>query len=370
MGLKGQFLRRYFADILNGKTKLHSFHPLVFLLQTLSLAYLLIVQARLFLYKTGILKTNRLGCPVISVGNLTLGGTGKTPIVAYIASFFIDKGLKPVILSRGYGRSSKTSIAIVSNGENILLKPGEAGDEPYLLAENNPTVPVIVGKDRFRTGETAIKKFNPDVIILDDGFQYLSLASDLNIVLLNCIKPLGNGYIFPAGPLREPASALQRADMILYTHSDEAPDNCCENLPVRKDILKLKTIHTFDKIVRINDQKKISPEELNKKKVVLFCGIGEPDSFKKRVEQHGAEIVYYKYFPDHYVYKAGDLQSLHKAAENLKADFILTTQKDSVKIKEVVSEFPLIWTVMMKIEFTSGEEKFQKTLFSCIKVLS
>ena len=368
--MKGQFLRRYFVDILNGKTKLHPFHPLFILLHPLSLAYLLIVQARLFLFKTGIFKTNKLGYPVISVGNLTLGGTGKTPVVEYIARFFIDKGFKPAVLSRGYGRSSKTSIAIVSDGENILLKPGEAGDEPYFLAENNPTVPVIVGKKRFQAGKVAIEKYKPDVIILDDGFQHLSLARDLNIVLLNCVKFQGNSNIFPAGSFREPVSALQRADMILYTHSDEAPDNCCENLPVRKDILKLKTIHTFDKIVRVNDQKKISPEELNKKKVVLFCGIGEPGSFRKRVEQYGAEIVHYKYFPDHYFYKAGDIQSLYKTAEILKADFILTTQKDSVKIKEVASAFPLIWTVMMKIEFTKGEEKFRKALFSCIKVLS
>tara|TARA_B100000315_G_scaffold33208_1_gene27882 strand:+ start:1382 stop:2473 length:1092 start_codon:yes stop_codon:yes gene_type:complete len=363
-------MRRYFANILSGKTKLHTFHPLVFLLHIFSFAYLLIVQVRLFLYKTGIFKTNKLQCPVISVGNLTLGGTGKTPVVQYIARFFITNGLKPVILSRGYGRSSKTLVAIVSNGENILLKPEEAGDEPYLLAENNPTVPVIVGRSKFRAGETAIKKFNPGVIILDDGFQHLSLARDLNIVLLNCVKPPGNSYIFPAGSLREPVSALQRADMILYTHSDEVPDNCCENLPTRKDILKLKVIHTFDEIVCANDQKRISPEELNKKKIVLFCAIGEPNSFRKRVEQYGAEIVHYRYFPDHYVYKTGDLQSLHKTAENLKADFILTTQKDSVKIKEVASAFPLIWTVMMKIEFSKGEETFQKALFSCIKVLS
>ena len=360
-------MRQYFADILSGKTKLHPFHPLVILLHTLSLAYLLIVQTRLFLFKTGIFKTNKLGCPVVSVGNLTLGGTGKTPVVEYIARYFIDNGIKPIILSRGYGRCSKTSVAIVSNGENILLKPEEAGDEPYLLAENNPTVPVIVGRRRLQAGKAAIGKYKPDVLILDDGFQHLSLARDLNIVLLNCIKPLGNGHIFPAGSLREPVSALKRADMIIYTHSDEAPDDCCENIPVSKNILKLKTIHTFDKIVHITDQKKISPEELNKKKIVIFCGIGEPDSFRKRVEQYGAEIVYYKYFPDHYVYKLDDLQSLQKTAENLKADFIITTQKDSVKIKELTPALSLIWIVRMKIEFSKGEKKFQEALLSCVK---
>ena len=360
-------MRRYFANILSGKTKLHTFHPLVFLLHIFSFAYLLIVQVRLFLYKTGIFKTNKLQCPVISVGNLTLGGTGKTPVVQYIARFFITNGLKPVILSRGYGRSSKTLVAIVSNGENILLKPEEAGDEPYLLAENNPSLPIIVGKSRFLTGNIAINEFKPDIIILDDGFQHLSLARDLNIVLINSIRPLGNGHIFPAGSLREPISALKRADIILYTHSDEAPDNCCANLPTRKDILKPETIHTFDKIVRISDQKIIPPEKLNKKKVMVFCGIGEPGSFRKRVEQHGAEIVDYKCFPDHYVYNMSDLQSIQKTAEKLKADLILTTQKDGVKIKEMASSFPLIWVVRMKIEFSTGEDKFQEALLSCVK---
>ena len=360
-------MRQYFADILNEKTKLHPFHPLVLLLHALSLAYLLIVQARLFLYTTGVFKINKLGCPVISVGNLTLGGTGKTPVVEYIARYFIDKGFKPVILSRGYGRSSKTSVAIVSDGENILLKPEEAGDEPYLLAENNPTVPVIVAKRRFQAGKAAIGKYKPDVVILDDGFQNLSLARDINIVLLNCINPLGNGHIFTAGPLRETVSSLKRANILLYTHFDEAPDNCYENLPIRKGILRLKTIHTFDKIVRVNDQKIISPEELNKKRVVLFCGIGEPDSFKRKIEQHGAKIGYYKCFPDHYVYKLNDLKSLHETAEKLNADFILTTQKDGVKIKGMATAFPLIWIVRMKIEVSKGEEKFQEALLSCVK---
>ena len=362
-------MKQYFANILNEKIKLHPLHPLSIVLHAISLAYLLIVQARVFFYKTGIFKTNKLSCPVISVGNLTLGGSGKTPVVEYIVRFFVEKGLKPVILSRGYGRDSKASVAIVSNGDNILLKSGEAGDEPYLLAENNPTVPVIVSKDRFLGGKTAISKFNPDVIILDDGFQHLSLARDRNIALINCIKPLENGHIFPAGSLREPISALKRADMILYTHSDEAPDNCCENLTIKQDILKLETIHAFDKIIRINDQKTVPLKELNKKKVLVFCGIGEPDSFIRKIRQLGAKVVHSESFPDHYVYKMDDLQSISEISEKLKADFILTTQKDGVKIKELTPLLP-IWIVRMKIEFIKGkdkgEEKFQETLYSCV----
>ncbi len=305
---------------------------------------------------------------MISVGNLTLGGTGKTPVVEYISRFFINKGLKPVVITRGYGRSSPSSIAIVSDGKKILLKPDEAGDEPYLMAENIPSLPVIVGKNRFRAGERAIEQFNPDLIILDDGFQHMSLARDLNIVLLNCIRPLRKSHIFPAGTLREPISALNRADIVLYTHSEESSDNGQENFHIRKNDLKIKTIHTFDKIVRLKDQETRSPDELNGKKVVIFCGIGEPDSFRKKVEQHGAEVVYFKSYPDHYEYKSDDLLFLHKSAEKLNADYILTTQKDSVKIKDKISNFPLIWSVLMRIEFKEGEKKFQEALIFAIKV--
>lgn len=363
-------MRQYFANILKGKTRLNPVHPIFILLHILSLPYLLIVKARISLYKTGVFKTNRLKCPVISVGNLTLGGTGKTPVVEYIARVFMDKGFKPVVLTRGYGRSPKFSIAIVSNGENILLKQEEAGDEPYLLARNNPSLPVIVGKNRYQAGKTAIKNFNPNVIILDDGFQHLSIDRDLNIVLLNSICPLGNGYIFPAGFLREPVSSLKRADIILYTHSDESTDNDCENLLLKEDVPKFRTTHAFEKIVCMKDKKVISPEELNKKKVVAFCGIGESDSFKNKIELYGAEVIYYKFYPDHYVYRLSDLQFIHGTAEKLKADLILTTQKDGVKIKDMASAFPLIWTVRMKIKFVEGEDKFQEVLLSCISQLS
>lgn len=360
------FLKKYFADILSGKTKLHPLHPITLILRNLSLPYLLITQVRIYLYKIGVFSTHQLGCPVISVGNLTLGGTGKTPVVEYIARFFLNKGLRPVVLTRGYGRPDESAIAVVSNGKEILLKPVEAGDEPYLLAENNPTLPIVVGKNRFKAGKEAINKFNPDVIILDDGFQYLSLARDLNVVLLNSIRSLENSHIFPAGNLREPVSALNRADVVLYTHADELPHCSSDNLPINKDILKLKTVHSLDKIVCLANQKMLPPEELSKKKTVLFCGIGEPDSFRSKVEQYEAEIVYFKSYPDHYVYKLSDLRFIHKIADELKADYILTTQKDAVKIKDIISAFPAIHMVQIKIEFSEGEDKFQEALLSMV----
>lgn len=360
-------MKQYFANILNGKSKIHPLHPLFISLRLLSYPYLLIVRLRIFLYKTGILKTNRLKCPVISVGNLTLGGTGKTPVVEYIARFFMEKGFKPVVLTRGYGRSSKIPVSVVSDGKDILLSADEAGDEPCLLAENNPALPIIVGKNRFQAGNYAIKEFKPDVIILDDGFQHLSLYRNLNVVLLNSINPLGNGHLFPAGPLREPVSSLKRAQIILHTHSDESFDKSHETLSTGEDVLKFRTNHIFDKIFFLNEKKEIPLEELNKKRVAAFCGIGEPDSFKNRIERYGAEVIYLKAFPDHHVYHSDDLEEVNKAAEKLNADFILTTQKDAVKIKNIASAYPSIGIVQMKIEFCEGESKFQEALLSCIK---
>lgn len=359
-------MKLYFTNILNGKIKLHPFNPINLLLHCISLPYLLIVTARRFLYKKNVFKANKLRCPVISVGNLTLGGTGKTPVVAYIAHFLIDKGFKPLVLARGYGRSVKTNIAIVSNGKNILLKPEESGDEPYLLAENIPSLQVIVGKNRFQAGEHGIQRFKPDVIILDDGFQHLPLARDMNIVLLNRLRSIENSHIFPAGSLREPVSALKCADIILYTHSDESMDSSYDNLFVKDGTLKLKCIHTFDKIVRLKDNKIKSPEELNKKRTLIFCGIGEPESFKTRIERYKAEVVYFKFYPDHYIYKQRDLDFIHETAEKLDVDFILTTQKDAVKIKGMAAASPLIWTVRLKIEFEEGESQFQEAVLkSC-----
>jgi len=363
MLFKRHFLREYFINIWNGKRKTH---PVRILLRLVSLLYLFAIQGRSCFYKTGILKVKKLPCPVISVGNLTLGGTGKTPVVAYIARFFSDKGLNPVVLSRGYGRSVRTPIAIVSDGKNILLNPEEAGDEPYLLAENHPSLPILVGKNRYQSGIKAIKEFNPDVLILDDGFQHLSLARDLDIVLINNSKPVVNDHIFPSGPFREPVSALQRSDVVLYTHSDESTGDGFENISVKKDGLRLKASHDFENISRMKDKKIKLPEELNKKKIAIFCGIGEPGSFRKRIEQYGGEVVYFETYPDHYVYNAEDIEFIRQRARKLKAELILTTQKDEVKIKWIAPAVPFIWVVRLKIGFVEGEQKFQEALLASV----
>src|SRR3989338_4045779 len=179
-----------------------------------SILYGICIKLRYFLYHTGIFKTKRLTCKVISIGNITVGGSGKTPMAIYLAKKLKEKGRKVIILSRGYKGKVK-GIGVVSDGGNILLDPEDAGDEPYLMAAKLKNIPVIVGKDRYKAGLYAIEKFNPDVIILDDGFQHIRLARDIDFLLIDLRKGFGNGHLFPLGMLREPLSGLKRGTFFL-----------------------------------------------------------------------------------------------------------------------------------------------------------
>ena len=212
--MKGE---EYFRQLWDGKLTGSADCIFMVLLTLLSFVYALILQLRVLVYKAGLLRSFRLPCPVISVGNLTVGGTGKTPMTLYLARWFMDRGKRVVILSRGYGGSLEGTIRIVADGSTILLSPGDAGDEPYLLANSLPGVMVVIGSDRYQAGCLALERLNPDIFILDDGFQHLRLKRDLNLLLLDCEKPFGNGRTLPAGILREPVSAIERADLVIFT---------------------------------------------------------------------------------------------------------------------------------------------------------
>jgi tetraacyldisaccharide 4'-kinase len=173
---------------------------------------------RAYMYQKGIiLKTRRLPVPVISIGNLTLGGTGKTPMTQFVVRHLLAKGRRPLIISRGYGGRTTGGPRVVSDGTSMLMSPAEAGDEPCLLAESLSGVPVVIGRKRYEAGLFALEKFSADVIVLDDAFQHLGVARDLDVVLFKSGAFLGNGRVFPGGPLREPLSALQRADVFVVT---------------------------------------------------------------------------------------------------------------------------------------------------------
>ncbi|MDI6790043.1 MAG: tetraacyldisaccharide 4'-kinase [Thermodesulfobacteriota bacterium] len=199
-----------------------------YLLSPLGYLYGQVMRLRSRFYEFGLFKTRSLACRVISIGNLTLGGTGKTPLTIWLARYLKGKGQKVAIVSRGYRAKNKRPVSIVSDGQRILLGPDEAGDEPFMMARNLPGVPLLTGKERFLVGMRAIEDFSPDVVLLDDGYQHLGLDRDLNLLLLRTVKPFGKGRVFPAGTLREPLSALKRADAFILTYAEEEAGSVME----------------------------------------------------------------------------------------------------------------------------------------------
>jgi len=300
---------------------------------------------------------------VISVGNLTLGGTGKTPIVILIAGILKDNGLKPAILSRGYGGDSREKVNVVSDGKQILLSAEMAGDEPVMIAKRLKSIPVLTGKDRFLSGNHALEHFGVDTLILDDGYQHLALYRDLNILLLDQKEPLGNGFLFPAGELREPVDASRRADLICFTRCSENANfgsqdgklALSDNVPVVKTALKLEAL------VRLDNHETRDVKILQDKPVAAFCGIAKPGDFRRTLETAGARVVFFHAFPDHHRYLADDLKTIEQEARKAGAEYILVSEKDSVKIDPSHFSLPVL-KVIIEVEILEGREVFTKLL--------
>jgi len=293
------------------------------ILSVLSFFYGLLVRTRLLLYRTGLLRTKKLPCPVISVGNITTGGSGKTPVVAALCQMLTAKGRSVVVLSRGYKRRSSGTI-IVSDKNSVLLDVKNAGDEPFLLAMKCKGVPVIVGSDRFRSGTLATEKFSPDLIILDDGFQHIRLKRDLDLLLFDALRGMGSGRMLPRGPLREPRSSVARADIVMIKGRGA----------LRNDHSFEQQCFTFDyaptKLIDITG--KTSPEisTLRGKKVVALSALASTESFYLTLQSCGAEIVERLSFPDHHWFLPTDIGRIKDLAKG--ADLIVTTEKDLVRL--------------------------------------
>ncbi|MBI5491481.1 MAG: tetraacyldisaccharide 4'-kinase [Deltaproteobacteria bacterium] len=292
-------------------------------LSTLSSVYSSGLRLRSLLYRSGFRRTKRLPCRVISVGNLTVGGTGKTPVTIHIAEFLKKNNARPVILSRGYKGSSK-GVTVVSDGKGILAEPKEAGDEPYLMAERLKSVPVITGADRYRAGLYAIDKFSPDVIILDDGFQHIRLERDVNILLVDSTEGFGNGRLLPRGVLREPVEAVRRADLIMVK------DGTGEflkgyNLPVFEFSYRPLALRDMDNAIEAG------LNFIAGKKVIAIAGIANPSSFFKSLARLNANVVRTVSFPDHHGYTSPDINGIRALSK--EAQLIITTEKDGVKLK-------------------------------------
>jgi tetraacyldisaccharide 4'-kinase len=293
--------------------------------------YELVVRARLALYENGLLRTYKLESPVISVGNLTVGGTGKTPCVAFLANFLRDEGHNVAILSRGYRRRSSGRVE-VSNGEDILCGPLEAGDEPYLLANSCPGVRVVVDADRYAAGKWLAEQKPVTVFILDDAFQHLRLARDLNLALIDATEPLTG--LLPAGRLREPVRGLRRADAVIVTRSDRISDRC----GLERTILKHAEIpvfyahHEMTKMRRIDDGETINASDLARKRIAVFSGIARPEGFITDLSNLGIEIVQRFDFPDHHRYGRDEILNILQSAREAEVEAIATTEKDAANL--------------------------------------
>jgi len=303
--------------------------------------YELAVRLRVVAYETDYLQSKKLDAFVISVGNITLGGTGKTPFVNYIARYLKREDRSVVILTRGYGRKS-TERRIINDPRKDAQSPSTAsylefGDEPFMLARAMPEVPIIIDKNRYESGKLAEQELNADVLLLDDGYQHLALERDLNILLLDATDPFGGLEMVPFGRLREPLYGLKRADVVIITRADKAFDQaqtlaiikyCCgDKVPVMyfySTITHLRLLATGD----IYDA-----SEFVGWNVVAMCGIGNPQAFSEDLLQIGMNITAESFFPDHHAYSQEDVDTILQTARDTGADAIITTEKDAVRLE-------------------------------------
>ena len=367
----------FLLAVVSGRLRGLGPNLLRFTLKLLSRFYSFIMNVRLALFEHRIIRSKTLGCQVISIGNLTVGGTGKTPVVEVFARALQQNGRKVAILSRGYMKAEdppaeklKNLITfrtpkqqpprIVSDGDRLLLDSEMGGDEPYMLASNLPNVCVIVDKDRVKSGRYAIQKLGCDTLILDDGFQYLRLKHRVDIVLVDRTNPFDNGFVLPRGLLRESVRHLSRATFIFITKSagDGSPElrQQIRALNDKAEIAECR--HTPRHLQDVFTGERKPLEFLQGLKVAALSGIAAPRGFEETLERLGGELVHRKRFADHHRYTQQELLDTINAARDRGAQAILTTEKDAVRFPLLERRDIPLYFLRVEIELLSGEESF------------
>lgn len=310
----------------------------------LSPLYGALMKLRAAAYRHGWLASAKLPVPVVSVGNLTMGGTGKTPLVMALARLLLASGRRPAVVSRGYGGAAKEAVNLVSDGRHLLLDAATAGDEPRLLAEALPGVVVATGVRRSRVAHFVSTELGVDFIILDDGFQHLGVRRDLDLVLFKGPDYLGNGRVFPGGDLREPVTALARAQAFVLTGS--SPDGMEGEGDFRhwlEERFPGRPVFSADyqagELQPGNARAQAAPGARGK--LLAFCGLARPETFRQMLVGQGHELVGFRAFPDHHPYSPGDLRELGREAEKSGAAALVTTAKDLVKLRRLDCPWPL-----------------------------
>ncbi|MEP6924192.1 MAG: tetraacyldisaccharide 4'-kinase [Pyrinomonadaceae bacterium] len=326
-----------------------------------------ITGVRRGLYQNGSFKSVDLGVPVVSVGNLTVGGTGKTPLVAFVAGVLAEKNHEVCILTRGYGRTNPNERVLVSDGKRILTDAQAAGDEPFELAHKLlGSAAVIADKNRSTAGIWARQHLGITAFVLDDGFQHLKIKRDLDIICIDATNPFGNEKLLPAGILREPLTSLRRADCVILTRTDLAEEvqslkrkvqSFNQNCPIlisKTQILRLTELKDFDEKPPSQLSEKSKIQNLKSKIGLAFCALGNPHGFFESLRQADFSLKTTKAFSDHYIYKQIDIDLIEKEAKANGAGVLLTTAKDAVKLRQLEFSLPC-FVVEIEIVFEDGE---------------
>lgn len=323
--------------------------------------YGLIVGLRLWCYRKGWLATTRLPCRVVSVGNLTVGGTGKTPIVILLTERLQAKGRRVAILSRGYKRTSKALRLLVSDGSRILVGPSEAGDEPFLMAQRCPQAIVAVGDDRVALGRWVLDRYPVDCFVLDDGFQHRALHRDVDLVLLDATDAPGLDALLPAGRLREPLSGLCRASAVVITRADSRQD--VEAIHNRLRAISCSSEDAVEVVFRPESALSIISGErqpvewCRSKKAWLVSGIGNSRSFRRSAETMGVEVLGETAFEDHHDYHHGDIEKVRADLRAAGGEVVLTTEKDGGKLLPFLRPSDPWWMLRLGTEVVNGQER-------------
>jgi tetraacyldisaccharide 4'-kinase len=373
-------LEQYAIEVILEKR--HGFRAALLrvVLRLLSFLYLAIVQVRLYLYRNRILKERQLGCLVISIGNLTVGGTGKTPVVEKFAKALQNGGRRVAILSRGYksidrrrksswlekllAQGSENPPRIVSDGKSVLLDSATAGDEPYMLASNLKGVAVVVDKDRVKGGLHAINNLGVDTLLLDDGLQYLHLKHRLDIVLVDRQAPFGNEHLLPRGTLREPPWNLRRANYIFITKCDgESNDDLVRRIRrYNRTAEIIECRHRPLYLKHVYQDERLPLEYLNGLYIGSFCGIAAPDSFESGLRNLGANIELSRHFADHHRYTERELTQFLQRCVRRDVSAVITTEKDAVRFPIIYPLEVPIYYLRVEIEIIGGQRTWEQCL--------
>ena len=367
-------LEQFAIDVILNRRRGTRAGVLRFFLGGLSHVYSKIVWFRLFLYRNRIIRERNLGCLVVSIGNLTVGGTGKTPIVEKFARSLTEGGRRVAILSRGYksvkppvsqriksrinGKTIHSPPRVVTDGSRIFLDSKTAGDEPFMLASNLEDVAVVVDKDRVKAGKFAINEFKADTLLLDDGLQYLRLKHRLDIVLVDRYSPFGNEHLLPRGTLREPPRNIKRASYIFITKCNGEPnDDLIKRIRKHNRTAEIiECTHKPQYLENVVTRERISLDELKGKYIGSICGIAVPESFEDGLKKLGAKIETRRRFTDHHRYTEKELLDFINRCINRDVDMIVTTEKDFVRFPHLPRMDVPIYFMRVEIAILSNQE--------------